>query len=145
MAVLTKDKIRLHVDVHDKYEAIRMAGRLLVDAGHVPEAYIDAMIQREDMLSTYMGAGLAIPHGTNEARGLVRSTGLAVLTVPKGVEFEEGKTVNLIVGIAAIGDEHMDLLTNIAMIVSDAELKARLLETTSEDEVLAIFRDGALL
>lgn len=143
MTILSPEKIKVNVEVRDKYEAIRMVGQLLVDAGHVPAEYIDAMIQREDMHSTYMGAGLAIPHGTNEARGLVRSTGLAVLTVPKGVSFEEGKTARLIVGIAAIGDEHMDLLTNIAMVVSDEEKAARLIQTDSADEVLSIFREGA--
>lgn len=143
MTILSPEKIKVNVEVRDKYEAIRMVGQLLVDAGHVPAEYIDAMIQREDMHSTYMGAGLAIPHGTNEARGLVRSTGLAVLTVPKGVSFEEGKTARLIVGIAAIGDEHMDLLTNIAMVVSDEKKAARLIQTDSADEVLSIFREGA--
>lgn len=143
MAILTKEKIRLHAEVRDKYEAIRMVGQLLVDAGHVPVEYIDAMIRREEILSTYMGAGLAIPHGTNDARGLVRSTGLAVLTVPNGVLFEEGKMARLIVGIAAVGDEHMDLLTNIAMIVSDEEQASRLIEARTEDEVLDIFRVGA--
>lgn len=143
MTILSPEKIKVNVEVRDKYEAIRMVGQLLVDAGHVPAEYIEAMIQRENMHSTYMGAGLAIPHGTNEARGLVRSTGLAVLTVPKGVSFEEGKTARLIVGIAAIGDEHMDLLTNIAMVVSDEKKAARLIQTDSADEVLSIFREGA--
>lgn len=142
MAVLTKEKIKLQAKVQDKYEAIRMAGRLLVEAGHVPPAYVDAMIEREDALSTYMGAGLALPHGTNEAKSMIRSTGLSVLTVPDGVDFGGGQTARLIVAIAASGDEHMELLTNIAMIVSDEETADRILQSHSPDEVLAIFKEG---
>lgn len=141
MAILTKEKIKLQASVQDKYEAIRMAGQLLVEAGHVPPAYVDAMIEREDALSTYMGAGLALPHGTNEAKALIRSTGLAVLTVPEGVDFG-GQTARIIVAIAASGDEHMELLTNIATIVSDEKKAERILQSHSADEVLAIFQDG---
>jgi PTS system mannitol-specific IIA component len=143
MVELTRDKIKLHVQVNDKYEAIRMVGQMLVDSGHVPTAYIDFMIMREDSLSTYMGAGLAIPHGTNEAKQLVVSSGLALLTVPEGVTFGDGQLAHLIVGIAAIGDDHLDLLTNIATIVSDEETNARIIQSSSMDEVLAIFSEGA--
>jgi len=142
MTILSRDKIKLQIQVQDKYEAIRIVGQMLVDAGHVPIEYIDFMIQREDVLSTYMGAGLAIPHGTNEAKQFIQSTGLAVLTVPDGVEFDNGQTARLIVGIAAIGDDHIDLLTNIAMIASDDEIAARILKSISEDEVLTIFQEG---
>lgn len=143
MNVLDKSKIRVNVKVHDKEEAIRMAGQLLAEAGHVSESYIDAMLERERISSTYMGAGLAIPHGTNEAKSLIRSTGLSVLTIPEGVSFD-GNTVNLVVGIAASGDQHMELLTNIAMIVSDPDQFEQLMKATDEEQVLAIFEEGAL-
>lgn len=142
MTVLSKEKIKLQVKVADKYEAIRLVGQLLVDAGHVSEAYVDAMIERENMLSTYMGSGLAIPHGTNEAKSLVRSTGLAVITVPEGVVFDQDQKATLIVGIAASGDEHIELLTNIASIVSDEDTAAQILASSSEEEVLRIFQGG---
>src|SRR5690606_16941299 len=101
------------------------------------------MIQREEALSTYMGAGLAIPHGTNEAKPIIRSTGLAVITVPDGVDFGGDQPATLVVGIAAVGDDHMELLTNIAMIVSDEARMAQLLSTTSADEIIRIFGEGA--
>lgn len=141
MAVLSRDKIKINVKVSDKYEAIRVVGQMLVDAGHVPADYIEYMIKREDDLSTYMGAGLAIPHGTNEAKPLIKSTGLAVCVIPSGVLFGEGQA-KLVVGIAAVGDDHMDLLTNIAMLVTDGDVMERLLTTQSEDEMLDIFRKG---
>lgn len=142
MAILSREKIKINVHVNDKNEAIRLVGQMLVDGGHVPVEYIEYMVQREQELSTYMGAGLAIPHGTNEAKGVIRSTGLAVAVVPEGVEFAAGQVARLIVGIAAVGDDHMELLTNIAMIVSDDELLDQLLKAASEDEVLAIFQKG---
>jgi len=142
MLVLDKNKIRVKVNVKDKEEAIRMAGQLLVDAGHVEASYIDAMLERERISSTYMGAGLAIPHGTNEAKSLIRSTGLSVLTIPEGVSFD-GNIVNLVVGIAASGDQHMELLTNIAMIVSAPDKFKQLMQATEAEQVLAIFEEGA--
>ncbi len=142
MSILSREKIRIHVQVNNKAEAIRLAGQLLVDNGHVPASYIDYMLKRDEELSTYMGAGLAIPHGTNEAKKLINSTGLAVLVVPDGVEFGGGEIARLIVGIAAIGDDHMDLLTSIAMIVSDDATMDRILKATSEDEILEIFLEG---
>lgn len=142
MTVLSREKIQLNVRVNDKYEAIRLVGHMLADAGHVPAEYVEYMVKREDDLSTYMGAGLAIPHGTNEAKKLVRSTGLAVAVVPEGVDFGDGKIARLIVGIAAVGDDHMDLLTNIAMLVSDESNLERIFNTQSEEEILSLFLEG---
>lgn len=142
MSILSKEKIKLNVQVSDKTEAIRMVGQLLVDNGHVPAEYIAFMLKRDEELSTYMGAGLAIPHGTNEAKKLIHSTGLAVLVVPDGIDFGNGDIAHLIVGIAAIGDDHMDLLTSIAMIVSDDLTNDRILKATTEDEILTIFLEG---
>jgi mannitol PTS system EIIA component len=140
--ILSREKIQIHAQPANKFDAIRLVGQMLVDDGHVPPEYIDYMIQREEDLSTYMGAGLAIPHGTNEAKKLVRSTGLAIAVVPEGVEFGDGQRAQLIVGIAAVGDDHLDILTNIAMLVSDEEVLERLLQTASKDEVLDIFQKG---
>lgn len=142
MTILSREQIRINVKVSNKTEAIRLVGQLLVDGGHVPAQYIDFMLKRDEDLSTYMGAGLAIPHGTNEAKQLIHSTGLAFLVVPDGVDFGNGDIAHLVVGIAAIGDDHMDLLTSIAMIVSDDSMNDRILKATSEDEILTIFLEG---
>lgn len=83
MSILSKDKVKLNAKVQDKYEAIRMAGQLLVDAGHASVEYIDKMIEREQTLSTYMGGGLAIPHGTKDSKELIRSTGLSIVQIPE--------------------------------------------------------------
>lgn len=142
MGVLTTDKVKLNVHAKDKYEVIRLVGKMLADAGHVPVEYIEHMIEREDSLSTYMGGNLAIPHGTNESKALIRSTGLAVAVLPEGVDFGGGQVANLVIGIAAIGDDHMDLLTSVAMLCSEDENMQRILDASTEAELIQIFEDG---
>ncbi|ALS25871.1 PTS sugar transporter subunit IIA [Paenibacillus cisolokensis] len=141
MSILSKEKVKLNVKVQDKVEAIRLAGQLLVDAGHVPAAYIDKMIERENVSSTYVGGGLAMPHGTNDAKELIRSTGMSVLVVPDGVEFG-GETAYLVIGLAAVGDEHLEILSGVAAIVSEEDDMKRILQSASEEEVIAIFEEG---
>jgi len=142
MSMLTNNSIKLRVQVPDKYAAIRLAGQLLVDGGHVPEAYVDAMIERENVSSTYLGAGLAMPHGTNEAKRLIRSTGMSVLVVPDGVDFGGDEPAHLIIGLAALGDEHMEVLSNVAVMVSEESDMKRILQAESEEELLRIFQSG---
>lgn len=141
VSILTKEKVRLNVKPGNKIEAIRMAGQLLVDAGHVPNEYVDKMIERENVSSTYLGGGLAMPHGTNDSKGLIRSTGMSVLTVPDGVDFD-GETANLIIGLAAVGDEHLEILSSVAVMVSEEEDMQRILQASSEEELIAIFEEG---
>ncbi|MBB3108988.1 PTS system mannitol-specific IIA component [Paenibacillus phyllosphaerae] len=142
MSILSVNKVKLNVQVKDKYEAIRIAGNLLVEADHVPSEYVDKMIERENSLSTYMGGGLAIPHGTNEAKSLVRSTGLSVVVLPEGVDFGEGEPAHLVIGIAAVGDDHLDLLTSVAMLVSDEDNMADIIGAKSEQALIEIFEKG---
>ncbi|GAB2674138.1 PTS sugar transporter subunit IIA [Paenibacillus thermoaerophilus] len=141
MSILSKEKVKLNVKVKDKEEAIRLAGQLLVDAGHVPAEYVDKMIEREAVSSTYIGAGLAMPHGTNEAKSLIRSTGMSVLVVPEGVDFG-GETAYLVIGLAAVGEEHLDILTSVATLVSEEDDMKRILNASSEEELIAIFDEG---
>lgn len=142
MSILSREKIKLNVKVRDKYEAIRLAGGLLAEAGHVPPAYVDAMIERENASSTYLGAGLAMPHGTNEAKGLIRSTGMSVLVLSEGVDFGGDEPARLVIGLAAVGDEHMEVLSSVAVLVSDESDLQRILNVSSEDELLRIFEAG---
>ena len=140
--ILSKEKIMLNAKANDKYEAIRMAGRLLVEAGHVSEGYVDKMLEREEIVSTYMGGGLAIPHGTKEAKGLVFSTGLSIVRFPEGVDFGGDEPAFVVIGIAATGGDHMGILTNVAMIFTEDESIERVMNATTEEEILAIFEGG---
>jgi len=142
MTILSTDKVKLNAKVQDKYEAIRIAGELLVQAGHADPGYVDSMIERENSLSTFMGGGLAIPHGTNESKGTIKSTGLSIVQIPEGVDFGGGDIAHLVIGIAAVGDDHLDILTNVAMICSDDDNMERILKASSPEELIAIFENG---
>ncbi|MFH5186049.1 PTS sugar transporter subunit IIA [Paenibacillus sp. TAB 01] len=142
MSILSIDKVKLNASAKDKFEAIRIAGQLLVDAGHATQGYVDKMIEREQTLSTYMGAGLAIPHGTQDSKELIRSTGLSIVQFPQGVDFGDGELAYLVIGIAAVGDDHLDILTNVAMICSDDENMERILKASNAEEMIAIFESG---
>lgn len=142
MTMLSVDKIKIHAKVADKYEAITLVGQMLVDAGHVPAEYIEKMIEREHLLSTDLGGGLAMPHGTNEAKALIQSTGMAILTIPQGVDFGGEEPARLVIGLAAIGDDHMEVLTNVAMLVSDEDELNNILNETSPEKLVEIFNGG---
>ena len=120
-AVLKKEGIKTGLKSVDKETAIRAAGQLLCDLGFTDEAYIQAMVDRENMVSTYMGMGVAIPHGTSDAKEDVKKTGIVVMQYPEGVDFGEEKAY-LIIGIAGVGDEHLEILGNIVASLEDEEL-----------------------
>lgn len=115
-----------------KEEAIRAAGALLVKQGCVEESYVDAMVEREKLVSTYIGMGLAIPHGTSEAKGSVKKTGIVLVQYPEGVDFG-GESAQLVFGIAGIGDEHLDLLSKICESLED-EAVLQKMKTTDDVE-----------
>ncbi|WP_336776215.1 PTS sugar transporter subunit IIA [Paenibacillus sp. MMO-58] len=142
MSILSTDKVKLNAAVKDKFEAVRMAGQLLVDGGHADPSYVESMVEREQSLSTYMGGGLAIPHGTNESKGSIKSTGLSIVQIPAGVDFGEGNIAHLVIGIAAVGDDHLDILTNVAMVCSDDDNLERILKASTAEEMIEIFESG---
>ncbi len=128
--LLTPELIRLGARVRSKEDAIRQAGELLVRAGCVAPGYVDGMQARERTMSTYLGSGVAIPHGTFDEIGLVRRTGISVLQVPEGVEWEDGEKAFLVIGIAAQGDEQVEVLQRLAEVVEDAALTRSLIEAS---------------
>lgn len=136
LTAVTEEYIRLGLAPVSKEEAIRAAGRLLVEQGCVDESYIDAMLAREKLVTTYMGMGIAIPHGTAEQKARVKRSGIVVLQYPEGVDFGEEKA-QLVFGIAGVGDEHLDLLSGICSALEDEQVLARLKTTTDKAEVLA--------
>jgi PTS system mannitol-specific IIA component len=141
--MLSEDTVRVAASFADKDEAIRACGDLLVKAGHVKPAYVDKMVERDRLSTTYVGSGVAVPHGTKDGIALVSSTGLAVIQVPSGVDFGRGNMAYLLVGIAAKGNEHMDLLTEIASICADDDRLAALLAAGSAAEIIALIGGGS--
>jgi PTS system mannitol-specific IIC component len=135
--VLSRDSIVLGGTAASRDAAITEAGNLLVAAGAVDPTYVDAMHDREKSVSTAMGNGLAIPHGTNEAKGLIHHTAISFVRYDEPVDWN-GKPVEFAVGIAGAGDDHLALLSRIAETFVDADAVARLRSATTPDEVLAV-------
>ena len=141
--VLVREAIRLAQHADDKWDALRQSGALLEGLGAVEPGYADAIVEREGQISTYMGEGVAIPHGTDAARALVRRTALGFLQYPDGVDWD-GETVYLCIPIAASGDEHVGVLSALAEVLVDGDSAAALRAATDVDDVLARLnpRDG---
>ena len=135
--VLSVESIVLAGTARSAADAIDAAGQLLVAAGAVEQAYVTAMHDRESSISTYMGNGLAIPHGTNEAKDAIRRTGLSFVRYPEPIDWN-GKPAEFVVGIAGAGKDHMALLTKIAQVFLKADDVARLREATTAEEIKAI-------
>jgi PTS system mannitol-specific IIA component len=138
-AILSKENIILNAKFSTKEEAIRRTGEVLVSQGYVDESYIQKMLEREELASTYMGNFVAIPHGTEDSKNAVHSSGIAVVQVPDGVDFGEGRIVKLLVGIAGKNNEHLDILSNIAIVLSEEENIQALVDAKSADDILAKF------
>ena len=126
--VIDASGIRLNQAPVSKEEAIRAAGELLVKQGCVDASYVDAMLERERLTTTYMGMGLAIPHGTSEAKDSVKKTGIVLVQYPDGVDFGDEKA-QLVFGIAGIGDEHLDLLQKICEALEDEDVMDKMKTT----------------
>ena len=133
--ILVKDGILLNQSPVSKEKAIQAAGELLVKLGYVNAPYVDAMQEREKIVTTYMGMGVAIPHGTSQAKGTVKKTGIVLMQYPEGVDFGEEKA-QLVFGIAGIGDEHLDLLSKICGMLEDEEVLETLKTTADKDWIL---------
>ncbi len=133
--VLTKEGIRLNQAPVSKEEAIQAAGELLHELGYVDESYVSAMQEREKLVTTYMGMGVAIPHGTSQAKGTVKKTGIVFLQYPEGVSFGDEKA-QLVFGIAGIGDEHLDLLSKICSVLEDEEVLNKMKTTSDLDWIM---------
>ena len=137
-------EVRLGAAPHNREDAVRAAGALLAQAGHALPAYVDSLLQREKLANTFLGQGLAIPHGMIEDRHLVQSTGLAVLQVPAGVRWgDDAKQAHLVVAIAAASDEHIAVLRRLTRLMRDEALMQRLINTQDpQDIVRALTTDG---
>ncbi len=130
--IMIAEGIQLNQTPGTKEEAIQAAGELMCKLGYVDETYVDAMQEREKLVTTYMGMGIAIPHGTTQAKGTVKKTGIVLFQYPEGVPFGDEKA-NLVFGIAGIGDEHLDLLAKICEVLED-EAVLEEMKTTNDVE-----------
>lgn len=130
MDIVSPETVQLNAPSTSKKEAIRQAGELLVKAGRVAPAYVDGMLAREETMSTYIGNGVAIPHGQFEDRELIHSTGISVVQFPDGVEWNPDEVAYLVIGIAASADEHVGVLSNLAEALEEEESAEELVRAT---------------
>ncbi|GIG28835.1 PTS sugar transporter subunit IIA [Cellulomonas marina] len=133
-AVLTRELVRLGGRARTKDEAIREAGELLVEAGAVGPAYVDAMAERERTISTYMGSLLAIPHGTNDAKKEIRRSAVCLVRYDEPIDWGGGP-VRVVVGIAGAEDEHLEILSSIAQVFCEPAEVDKVLAARSADEI----------
>lgn len=138
--VLEPEQIKAVGTASTKDEAIREAGTILLAAGAVTAEYVDYMMQREALTSTYMGNFLAIPHGTNEGKDTILASALSFVRYSTPLDWD-GNEVRFVVGIAGKDNGHLEILSKIAMIFSDDEEVQRLLDAPGVDEILAILGD----
>jgi mannitol PTS system EIIA component len=135
VGLLEERAIRLAEKATDRNDAIRRCGQTLVEVGAVEPAYVEAMLDRERSISTYVGEGVAIPHATFVGKSAVRRDALAVLRFPDGVDWG-GETVTVCVAIAAVGDGHVEILSELAQILLDPDRARALREANRADDVL---------
>ncbi|MEK6369749.1 MAG: phosphoenolpyruvate--protein phosphotransferase [Burkholderia gladioli] len=134
-SLLTAGQVRLAARAASRHDAIDQAGALLVEAGVIEPAYVASLHGREQVSNTYLGHGVAIPHGLQEDRHLIRRTGVAVLQLPEGVEWRDGERARLVVAIAAQSDQHIVLLQRLTRLIGD---QARLEQLLATRDPLAI-------
>jgi PTS system mannitol-specific IIA component len=135
--VLQLSQIRTEGEATTKLEAMREAHDILVEAGAVTAAYLPAMLEREASVSTYMGNFLAIPHGTNESKEAILSSALSFVRYSQAIDWD-GNPVHFVVGIAGVENQHLDILSKIAIVFSDEEEVDALLKASSAEEILDI-------
>jgi mannitol/fructose-specific phosphotransferase system IIA component len=123
-----------------KEEVIRKLGAMLVDSGYVKPSYIEAMIERENTFATYMGNGIALPHGVEAAKEGILATGIAVMIFPDGVDWD-GEFAKVVIGIAGKGEDHLEILGNIATKLSEEEAVEELLTMNVQEVYEFITRE----
>jgi len=135
--ILAASQVKVPGTATTKDDAIREAGQLLVDAGAVSPAYIDAMFEREGSVSTYMGNYLAIPHGTNESKDAINRSALSVVRYDSPIDWD-GNEVRFAVGVAGVEGGHLEILNKIAIVFSDEDEVQKLIAAPSAEEVYAL-------
>ena len=138
--ILSADRVRIVAGPVSQEDAIREAGGILVAAGAVEPGYIDSMMEREGSVSTYMGNYLAIPHGTNEGKDAILRSALTLVRYESPVDWG-GEEVRFVVGIAGLENEHLEMLSAIAILFSDEDEVAKLLAAPDEAALFALLGD----
>ena len=136
--ILETKNIFINQKPGNKEDIIRKIGDIFSAQGYTNEYYTQAMLDKEKVFNTYIGNEIAIPHGIEEAKKHILKTGLVLMTFPEGQDWRAAEKVKVVIGIAAVGNEHLDVLSKIAMTFSDKAGLENLL-TLNEEEISALF------
>ena len=136
--LLKEENILLNQSFSTKEEAIRKAGELLIKGKYVKEDYIEKMLEREKLSTTYIGNNIAIPHGTSESKNEILESGISIIQIPEGVSFGND-VAKIVIGIAGKENKHIGLLTNIAIICSEVENVEKIVNAKTKKEILDMF------
>ena len=131
-SVLKRESVITGLPSVPKDDAIRHVGNMLVELGSVGPSYVDAMVERDANVSTFLGNGVAMPHGTFESKEAVMKTGIVVAQYPEGVDWGVG-TAHIVIGLGAVGDDHVEILSHMAEILQDEEQAKKLWDTTDTE------------
>jgi len=140
--ILNINNIILDLKSESKFDAIERAGKLLIDNGYVKSNYIEGMKKREEVVSTFLGNGVAIPHAINEYKKEILNTGIVIMQYKDGIDYGDGNVAYIVIGIAGNDDEHMEILSKIAIVISEEENVERLRNATSKEEIIKILEEG---
>ena len=142
-SVLIKESILTNKVFLDNKEATIAAGNLLLENGYIEKEYIDSMLEKLETQSfaTYIGNGVAIPHGMSDGSKYVTNTGISVIQVPEGVDWNEEKAY-IVVGIAANSDDHMNVLASLADAIEDVEDAKKLWSETSVERIYELLSEN---
>ncbi|KLU65449.1 mannitol-specific phosphotransferase enzyme IIA component [Desulfosporosinus acididurans] len=140
--IFNEDNIQLGLVSESKGDAILRAGELLRKNGYVRSEYLEGMTKREESLTTYVGNGVAIPHGLPEYIQYIQKSGLVMLQYPEGIDFGEGNIAYVLIGIAGKDDEHLELLSTIALVCQEEDNVTKLKQAASKQEILEILSGG---
>lgn len=136
---LVENDIHLAAQADDKQQAITAVAQAFVEKGLVEEGYLQGMLAREQQTSTFLGNGIAIPHGTLDSRHLVKQTGVQIFQFPNGVKWSDDNIAYLVIGIAAKSDEHLAILRQLTHLLGDEDIAEKLAKTTDAQEFIALF------
>jgi mannitol PTS system EIIA component len=141
-ALLDRSAVRLTASAADKEDAVRQCGQALVDCGCVDETYVRGMLERESTISTYVGEGFAIPHGTEASKAAVLRDALSFVRFPAGVDWG-GEQVSVCIGIAAANNGHLSILAALAQILLDPDKADALRNAETFENVVAMLASGS--
>lgn len=141
LELLYPQNVRVNCKADTKENVIRAVGQMLVDTGYVNPSYVAAMVKREESFSTFMGNELALPHGVEEAKKDVKASGIAVMVFPEGTDWS-GEQVKVVVGIAGVGEEHLQILSAIAEVALEEGSMEKLI-SGSEEVVYEMLKGGS--